>query len=58
MLEYLLEGNFKAVLFSRPVLDLLAGDGTCTEGDDIEAFLEGRITLYLTCATNEDQNKR
>nr|XP_046256932.1 tetratricopeptide repeat protein 27 [Scatophagus argus] len=58
LLESLLEGDFEAVLLSHQVLDLLTGDGSCSEGEDIEAYLERQIFLYLTCGTNNDQTNR
>lgn len=53
-----MEGDFEAVLLSRQVLDLLAGDGSCNKGEDIEAYLERQVLLYLTCGTNDDQTNR
>ncbi|XP_041645689.1 tetratricopeptide repeat protein 27 [Cheilinus undulatus] len=58
LLESLMEGDFEAVLLSHHVLDLLTGDGSCGEGEDIEAYLERRVLLYLTYGTNNDQNSR
>ncbi|XP_078129351.1 tetratricopeptide repeat protein 27 [Sander vitreus] len=58
LLESLMEGDFEAVLLSPQVLDLLAGDGSCSDGEDIEAYLEKRVLLYLTCGTNDDQTNR
>lgn len=52
-----MEGDFEAVLLSRQVLDLLAGDGSCNEGDDLEAYLERQVLMYLT-GTNDDQINR
>lgn len=49
-----MEGDFEVVLLSPQVLDLLTGDGSCTEEEDIEAYLERRILLYLTCGTSDD----
>lgn len=54
LLESLMEGDFEVVLLSPQVLDLLTGDGSCTEEEDIEAYLERRILLYLTCGTSDD----
>lgn len=51
-------GDFEAVLLSPQVLDLLAGDGSCSDGEDIEAYLEKRVLLYLTCGANDDQSNR
>ncbi|XP_059215036.1 tetratricopeptide repeat protein 27 [Centropristis striata] len=58
LLASLIEGDFEAVLLSPQVLDLLSGDGSCSEGEDIEAYLEKRVLLYLTCGTSEDQTNR
>ncbi|XP_044070278.1 tetratricopeptide repeat protein 27 [Siniperca chuatsi] len=58
LLESLMEGDFEAVLLSPLVLAMLTGDGSCSEGEDIEAYLERRVLLYLTCATNHDQTNR
>uniref|UniRef100_A0A4W6G7F0 Tetratricopeptide repeat protein 27 n=1 Tax=Lates calcarifer TaxID=8187 RepID=A0A4W6G7F0_LATCA len=48
LLESLMEGDFEAVLLSPQVLDLLTGDGSCCEGEDIEAYLERQVLHYLT----------
>lgn len=53
-----MEGDFEAVLLSHQVLDLLTGDGSCSEGEDIEAYLERRLLLYLTSGPNDDQTNR
>ncbi|XP_070696653.1 tetratricopeptide repeat protein 27 [Pempheris klunzingeri] len=58
LLESLMEGDFEAVLLSHQVLDLLSGDGSCSEGEDIEAYLEKRVLLYLTCDTADDRTNR
>ncbi|KAI3363427.1 hypothetical protein L3Q82_011572 [Scortum barcoo] len=58
VLESLMKGDFEAVLRSPKVSDLLMGDGSCSEGEDIEAYLERRVLLYLTCATNDEQTDR
>lgn len=58
LLESLLEGDFEAVLLSPHVLNLLTGDGSCSEGEDIEAYLERRVLLHLTSGTTDDQNNR
>ncbi|TNN25476.1 Tetratricopeptide repeat protein 27 [Liparis tanakae] len=47
LLEALLQGDFEAVVLSPLVVALLSGDGRCSEGDDIEAYLEERVLLYL-----------
>ena len=49
-----MEGDLEAVLLSPKVLDLLRGDGNCNEGEDIAAYLERRVLLYLTGGTNDD----
>ncbi|XP_034464194.1 tetratricopeptide repeat protein 27 [Hippoglossus hippoglossus] len=54
LLESLMEGDFEAVLLSPQVLDLLGRDGNCNEGEDIAAYLERRVLLYLTGGTNDD----
>ncbi|XP_057703701.1 tetratricopeptide repeat protein 27 [Corythoichthys intestinalis] len=48
LLEFLMIGDFEAVLRSPQVSALLTGDGSCHEGENIEAYLERRILLYLT----------
>lgn len=53
-----MKGDFKAVLQSPHVLDLLAGDGTCNEAEDIEAYLERQFLLYLTSGSGDDQTSR
>ncbi|XP_034537825.1 tetratricopeptide repeat protein 27 [Notolabrus celidotus] len=58
LLESLMEGDFEAVLLNHLVLDLLTGDGSCSEGEDIEAYLERRVLLYLTSGTDDDQTSR
>ncbi|XP_060943099.1 tetratricopeptide repeat protein 27 [Limanda limanda] len=59
LLESLMEGDLEAVLLSPQVLDLLGGDGNCNEGEDIEAYLERRVLLYLTGGINDvDQTNR
>ncbi|XP_060896807.1 tetratricopeptide repeat protein 27 isoform X1 [Labrus mixtus] len=59
LLESLMEGDFEAVLLSHQVLDLLTGDGSSSnEDEDIEAYLERRVLLYLTCGANNDQTNR
>uniref|UniRef100_A0A4W6G534 Tetratricopeptide repeat protein 27 n=1 Tax=Lates calcarifer TaxID=8187 RepID=A0A4W6G534_LATCA len=49
LLESLMEGDFEAVLLSPQVLDLLTGDGSCCEGEDIEAYLERQCVSCLSC---------
>lgn len=58
LLESLMEGDFEAVLLSPQVLDLLTGDGSSSEGEDIEAYLEKQILLYLTSGTDDDRDNR
>lgn len=58
LLESLMEGDFEAVLLSPQVLHLLSGDGSCDEGENIEAYLERRVLLYLTGDTNDGQTNR
>uniref|UniRef100_A0A7N8X8P4 Tetratricopeptide repeat protein 27 n=1 Tax=Mastacembelus armatus TaxID=205130 RepID=A0A7N8X8P4_9TELE len=58
LLESLMEGRFEAVLLSPQVLDLLSGDGSSSEGENIEAYLERRVLLYLTGDTNNEQTNR
>uniref|UniRef100_A0A8D3DFZ7 Tetratricopeptide repeat protein 27 n=1 Tax=Scophthalmus maximus TaxID=52904 RepID=A0A8D3DFZ7_SCOMX len=54
----MMEGDFEAVLLSPQVLDLLGGDGSCSEGEDIEAYLERRVLLYLTGGSDGDRTDR
>ncbi|XP_071396495.1 tetratricopeptide repeat protein 27-like, partial [Centroberyx affinis] len=58
LLQSVLEGDFEAVLLSPLVLDLLGGDGTCGDGEDIEAYVERRVLLYLTDPTKDDKADR
>lgn len=58
LLESLMEGDFEAVLLSPQIIDLLTGDGSCNEGEDIETYLERRVLLYLTGGTNDNQTNR
>ncbi|XP_074531171.1 tetratricopeptide repeat protein 27 [Halichoeres trimaculatus] len=58
LLESLMEGDFEAVLLSPLVSDLLAGDGSCSKGEDMEAYLERRVLLYLTSGADNDQTSR
>ncbi|KAF6720018.1 Tetratricopeptide repeat protein 27, partial [Oryzias melastigma] len=57
LLQSLLEGDFEAVLLSPQVQDLLTGDGSYDD-EDIEAYLERRVVLYLSDDSNGDQNSR
>lgn len=52
-----MKGDFQAVLLNQQVLDLLAGDGSWA-GEDIEAYLEGRVSLYLTRGPCDEQANR
>lgn len=58
LLQSLMEGDFEAVLLSPQVIDLLTGDGRCSEEEDIEAYLERRVLLYLTDGTDDSQTNR
>ncbi|XP_017282712.1 tetratricopeptide repeat protein 27 [Kryptolebias marmoratus] len=58
LLQLLLEGDFEAVLLSPQVLDLLAGDGSCSEEEDVETYLKRRLLLYLTDGSNDDRTNR
>ncbi|XP_051279021.1 tetratricopeptide repeat protein 27 isoform X2 [Dicentrarchus labrax] len=58
LLESLMEGDFEAVLLSPQVLDLLNGDDRCSEGEDIETYLERQVLQYLTDGTNDGQTNR
>lgn len=58
LLESLMEGDFEAVLLSPTVLDLLSGDGCCSDGEGIEAYLERRVLLYLTGGSDNDHTNR
>lgn len=57
MLESLMEGDFQAVLQNQQVLDLLSGDGSGAD-EDMEAYLEGRVSRYLTRGACDDQADR
>lgn len=58
MLVPLLEGDYTAVLQNPTMSDLLKGDGSCQQGEHIEAYLERRLRLYLTEASAADQTDR
>uniref|UniRef100_A0A1A8I9L4 Tetratricopeptide repeat protein 27 n=1 Tax=Nothobranchius kuhntae TaxID=321403 RepID=A0A1A8I9L4_NOTKU len=58
LLQSLLEGDFQTVLLSPPVLDLLAGDGSCSEEEDVETYLERHLLLYLTHGSTSSQTDR
>lgn len=52
-----MRGDFQAVLLNQQVLDLLAGDGSWA-GEDVEAHLQGRVSLYLTHGPCDEQANR
>ncbi|XP_029376814.1 tetratricopeptide repeat protein 27 isoform X2 [Echeneis naucrates] len=52
-----MDGDFEGVLLSPLVLDLLTGDGSCSEGENIEAYMERRVLLYLTGGASDTQNR-
>ncbi|XP_066527125.1 tetratricopeptide repeat protein 27 isoform X2 [Hoplias malabaricus] len=56
LLQYVLEGDFEAVLLSPQVLDLLAGDPK--EDESIEAYLERKILIYISNATEDQKSDR
>ncbi|KAM9847941.1 tetratricopeptide repeat protein 27 [Aulostomus maculatus] len=58
LLQALMDGDFEKILRSPQVLNLLNGDGSCSEGEDIGAYLERRILLYLTGATSAEKSNR
>ncbi|KAK2832663.1 hypothetical protein Q5P01_016552 [Channa striata] len=58
LLESLMEGDFKAVLLSPPVSELLTGEDIFREGEDLEAYLERRILQYIDGGTNCGQPTR
>ncbi|XP_068997979.1 LOW QUALITY PROTEIN: tetratricopeptide repeat protein 27 [Embiotoca jacksoni] len=58
LLDSLMKGDHEAVLLSPQVTDLLSGDASCSEGEDIEAYLERRVLLYLTGGANDDRTDR
>ncbi|KAM3606001.1 uncharacterized protein V6R79_008859 [Siganus canaliculatus] len=58
LLEALMEGDFEAVLLSPQVSELLLGDGSCSQSQDIEAYLESRVLAYLSCGTGDNQINR
>ncbi|XP_072247671.1 tetratricopeptide repeat protein 27 [Leuresthes tenuis] len=58
LLQSLLDGDFEAVLLSPQVTYLLTGDGSYNEDEDIEAYLERRLLLYLTDGTHDNQTNR
>lgn len=56
LLQYVLEGDYEAVLLSPQVLDLLAGDPE--DGESIEAYLERRVLVYLSNTAEDQKNDR
>lgn len=50
LLDLLMGGNFEAVLQSQQVRDLLTGD--CSEGEELEAYLERQVLQYLDGETS------
>ncbi|XP_028279558.1 tetratricopeptide repeat protein 27 [Parambassis ranga] len=58
LLESLMEGDFEAVLLNPLVIDLLSGNDSYSEGEDIEGYLERRIQTYLSEGTNDSQANR
>lgn len=58
LLASLLEGDYPAVLQSPTVLELLRGDGSYQQGEHIEEYLEKRLRLYLTEATEAEHTDR
>ncbi|XP_068184321.1 tetratricopeptide repeat protein 27 isoform X2 [Antennarius striatus] len=60
LLESLVDGDFQAVLRSPQVAHLLAGDGSCSRGEEeaVDAYLERRVLLYLRSGAEEEQPNR
>lgn len=58
LLQSLVEGNVEEVLLSPQVLDLLAGDGSCSEEEDVESYLERRLLLYLADGSIDTRTNR
>ncbi|XP_014859171.1 PREDICTED: tetratricopeptide repeat protein 27 [Poecilia mexicana] len=58
LLRALLDGDFEAVLLSPQVANVLTGDGSCREGEDMEAYLERCLLLYLTAHGDGQPNNR
>ncbi|XP_056147912.1 tetratricopeptide repeat protein 27 [Lampris incognitus] len=58
LLQVLFEGDFKAVLLSPLITNLLGGGGECVDGETVEAWLERRIQAYLTDTTSGDTADR
>ncbi|KAM4591456.1 tetratricopeptide repeat protein 27 [Odontesthes bonariensis] len=58
LLQSLLDGDFEAVLLSPQVTNLLTGDGSDFGDEDIEAYLERRLLLYLTDGPHVNQTNR
>lgn len=58
LLLSLLEGEFEGVLRSPHVLDLLSGDSTVSEEEDMEAYLEKQVLLYIAGGAGDAQSNR
>lgn len=58
LLESLIDGDFEAVLLSPQSLDLLKSDGSCCDGEKIDAYLEKQLLSYLTNGTEDDRANR
>ncbi|XP_023183765.1 tetratricopeptide repeat protein 27 [Xiphophorus maculatus] len=58
LLRALLDGDFEAVLLSPQVAGVLTGDSSCREGEDLEAYLERCLLLYLTAHGDDQPNNR
>ncbi|KAJ0004840.1 hypothetical protein NQD34_011054 [Periophthalmus magnuspinnatus] len=58
LLELFFEGNFRGVLQSPLIQELLCGDsGHVGDGTDLEAHLEKRLKIYLDTATEQDNRE-
>uniref|UniRef100_A0A3B4B355 Tetratricopeptide repeat protein 27 n=1 Tax=Periophthalmus magnuspinnatus TaxID=409849 RepID=A0A3B4B355_9GOBI len=58
LLELFFEGNFRGVLQSPLIQELLCGDsGHVGDGTDLEADLEKRLKIYLDTATEQDNRE-
>lgn len=53
-----MEGDFESVLLNPLVIDLLSGNDSYSEGEDIEVYLERRIQTYLSEGTDHSQDNR
>ncbi|XP_058508188.1 tetratricopeptide repeat protein 27 [Solea solea] len=58
LLDSLMTGDFEAVLLSPQVSAVLNGDGSCCDGENIDAYLQRRLSLYLTGGPEDDQTNR